>query len=386
MERTRSNPRLPIRWARSYHWRRQGTGGAISVYVILQSVAVGAGLLLLAATALPFLPTREKWVRIWDFPRTQIAGLLAAALALALLTLPGHPLALVFILALLAALAWQFLQIWPFTPLHSVQAQAVPRCREDDEIKLLVANVKRDNPKKDAVLALVERMRPDVVLLLETDSAWDQALAPMARAYRNALRRPKENTYGLHLFSNLELIDPQVRHLIDPEIPSIKTAMKLRSGESVFLYGLHPRPPPRADTAERDAELVRVGLEVRRHDEPAIVLGDMNDVAWSRTTRLFQEVSGLLDPRIGRGLYATFHAKWRLLRWPLDHVFFSNVFALRTLAVLPSIGSDHFPLFVSLCFRPAVSVRQSEPKPEASDLARAQRTLRDGRNAQREEA
>ncbi len=356
------------------------------MYVILQSVAVGAGLLLLAATALPFLPTREKWVRIWDFPRTQIAGLLAATLAFALMVLPlHHPLALPFSLALLTALSWQFLQIWPFTPLHSVQAQAVPRCRGDNEVKLLVANVKRDNPKKDAVLALVERMRPDVVLLLETDAAWDQALAPLMREYKHFLRRPKPNTYGMHLFSALELIDPQIRHLLDPEIPSIKTGVKLRGGAAVVLYGLHPRPPPRADTAERDAELVRVGLEVRRHDEPAIVLGDMNDVAWSRTTKLFQEISGLLDPRIGRGLYATFHANWRLLRWPLDHVFFSNVFALRTLAVMPSVGSDHFPLFVSLCFRPDMRPSQPKPEPEPSDRARARRTLEDGRDAQREE-
>lgn len=355
------------------------------LFVIAQYVVVGAGLVLLFVTTLPFLPTREKWVRIWDFPRTQIAALLAAALAVALVVLPlRDPLAFLFILALVAALAWQFRQIWPFTPLHPVQAQAVSHCTDGDEINLLVANVKRDNPKKGAVLDLVGRMRPDVVLLLETDAAWDQALAPLKSEYQRSVPRPKQNTYGMHLFSKLELIDPQIQHLLDPEIPSIKTGIKLRSGAAVVLYCLHPRPPPRADTAERDAELVRVGLEVRRNDEPAIVLGDMNDVAWSRTTKLFQEVSGLLDPRIGRGLYATFHANWRLLRWPLDHVFFSNMFALRKLAVMPSVGSDHFPLFVSLCFRPDMKPSQSKPEPESSDFADARRTLEDGRDAQRE--
>ena len=35
-----------------------------------------AGGLLLLATALPFLPMDERFIRVWDFPRTQIACLL----------------------------------------------------------------------------------------------------------------------------------------------------------------------------------------------------------------------------------------------------------------------------------------------------------------------
>ncbi len=62
-------------------------------------------------------------------------------------------------------------------------------------------------------------------------------------------------------------------------------------------------------------------------------------------TKYFREISGMLDPRVGRGLFNTFHAGIPLLRWPLDHIFHSADFRLVRLERLPAIKSDHFPVF-----------------------------------------
>jgi endonuclease/exonuclease/phosphatase (EEP) superfamily protein YafD len=75
--------------------------------------------------------------------------------------------------------------------------------------------------------------------------------------------------------------------------------------------------------------------------------GDLNDVAWSRTSRRLQQTAALRDPRVGRGLFATFNANLPAgLGWPLDHVFVSTDFALCALERPGDIGSDHFPLLV----------------------------------------
>jgi len=131
--------------------------------------------------------------------------------------------------------------------------------------------------------------------------------------------------------------------------------VQLPSGEHVRIVGVHPRPPePIRDTysTARDGELALWGKELASETRPVVIGGDLNDVAWSRSTRLFLRVSQLLDPRRGRGFYNSFHARHWWMRFPLDHVFHSDHFSLRRLARLGPVGSDHFPILVDLQFEP----------------------------------
>jgi endonuclease/exonuclease/phosphatase (EEP) superfamily protein YafD len=154
----------------------------------------------------------------------------------------------------------------------------------------------------------------------------------------------------------------------------------------VTLYGVHPRPPglkrrdgeesEREDSDMRDAELLLVAKEVKKlGDVPVIVAGDFNDVAWSHTTRLFQRIGGLLDPRVGRGLFNTFSTESFLMRYPLDHVFASEHFHLVELRRLPDIGSDHFPMLVVLDYDPGASLVNEEPQPKTGDEQEAEEAI-----------
>jgi endonuclease/exonuclease/phosphatase (EEP) superfamily protein YafD len=240
-----------------------------------------------------------------------------------------------------------------------VQRSRVPLPKK--VIRLLICNVYIENRKVEKLLKLIDKMNPDIVVLAEPDDWWAKEVADLEKKYPHTVLCPLDNAYGMLLYSRLKLIEPELKFLIEDDIPSIHTGVELPSGDIVRLYCLHPRPPAPQESlrsTERDAELLMVGRMTNEHDLPTIICGDLNDVAWSRTTKLFQKISGLLDPRRGRGLYNSFHAHHLIIRFPLDHVFHSNHFRLVELKRLPDVGSDHFPMYVSLSYETTAEMVQ----------------------------
>ena len=94
-----------------------------------------------------------------------------------------------------------------------------------------------------------------------------------------------------------------------------------------------------------------------------------------RCTELFSKISGLLDPRKGRGFFNTFHAKYLFLRFPLDHVFCSNDFTLVDIKRMPNCGSDHFPMYIKLQYSPEEAVSQEEPEADQEDQKTASKKI-----------
>jgi endonuclease/exonuclease/phosphatase (EEP) superfamily protein YafD len=324
------------------------------------------GWLMVAATVLPLFRSDYWVVRIFDFPRLQITVAFAAILAAHLWVREDPGVADNGFLALLiACLAYQVVRMWPYTPLHRKQVQRIQVPDRRHSLSVLISNVLMTNRESGKLLALIREYDPDVILTVETNSWWEQQLRELETSHPHTLKQAQDNTYGMLLYSRLELMDPQIRFLIEHDVPSFHTGVKLESGDEVRLRCLHPRPPAPGESTrstERDAELLLVAKQLKLEDLPTVVVGDLNDVAWSRTNDLFQKVSRLLDPRIGRGFFSTFNANWPFIRFPVDHAFVSRHFGVEDFAVLRHVGSDHFPVYARLSLTPAAIAANESPQ------------------------
>ncbi len=348
----------------------------------VKAVLICTGLAMVIATALPLLRKNAWWIRWLDFPRMQILALLAGVLAAYLPFAGGSALSVVFLGLLAAALAYQCYMMFPYTVLARPQVEQSRAPRPEASVRALFANVLMENRDAARLKAMIAEAAPDLVLAVEADPWWHAQLGYLRESHPHAVEHPRDNTYGMLLYSRLPLVDPQVKFLVQDDVPSIHARLRLARGDEVELRCLHPRPPApqeAAESTERDAELLIVGKDLKRREAPAIVLGDLNDVAWSRTNYDFQDISGLLDPRIGRGFYSTFHARYPFMRYPLDHCFHSRHFRLVSFQRLGYFGSDHFPVLIELSYEPDAARSQPEPQADAEQQRAAERKIAEAR-------
>jgi endonuclease/exonuclease/phosphatase (EEP) superfamily protein YafD len=324
--------------------------------------------LILVATLLPLSKHTEWWIRDLDFPRLQIA-------IVALCVLVAEPFLLdlsdrasdLLVLVTAACLAYQVWWIFPYLRIAPNEVKSAVISDATERIRIMTANVLTPNRNTEGLIDLIREYRPDVFVTLETDMWWQERLDVLEDDYPYSMKCPLDNLYGMHVYSRLPLEDSAIQFLVEDDIPSMHALVVLPSGRKVRMHFLHPAPPSPTEhdeSTERDAELLVVAKSVVGLDTPVIVAGDLNDVAWSTTTRLFRKISGLLDPRVGRGMFNTFHADYWFLRWPLDHLFHSRHFTLSFIRRLPSFGSDHFPVLVELVYD---RVRGAEQEGLAAD-------------------
>lgn len=360
---------------------------------------VGVGLLrvwagfVLLISVLPAVPLGFWAVRLWDFPRLQIAsgailsvGIVFAVSRYSWYQEHSRPAEAWVLLALFGGVAvWQLSHVVQYLPGFPMEVSDADS--ESQHCRVAVVNLQYENQRKDEVIHQLAALDVDLLLLIELDAAWDAALAEVRGQFAYHIGEVREEGLGLMLWSHLPLEEATVQHLVSEDRASIHCNVLLADDQKVKFVGVHPTPPglynqdaqERFDSRIRDAELMLIAKDVAQApDNLWVVTGDFNDVAWSHTTRLFKRISGLKDPRVGRGLYNSYHADYPLMRFPIDQVFVSASAKIHSLGRFHPPGSDHFGIITDLSFGNADRVDASQPRPAGDDIEDAHELIREG--------
>ncbi|MBC8011908.1 MAG: endonuclease/exonuclease/phosphatase family protein [Burkholderiales bacterium] len=242
-------------------------------------------------------------------------------------------------------------------PAITSQSVALQETTADPPLKIILANVLTSNPDPAPLLALISAENPDLVALLEVNGRWaNQLSAALLAEYPHTLLHPREDNFGLAVFSRRPLADTGAPRFADPELPSLEF-----TADGIRILVTHPVPPGSASTtALRNDHLDRLAAWPPSASTPALILGDLNATPWCPPLRRLLATARLRPTTGNPGFVAsTWPAAVPFLRIPLDHALLNPAVACTALRVGPDIGSDHFPLVFEV--RPASPPTSAHP-------------------------
>jgi endonuclease/exonuclease/phosphatase (EEP) superfamily protein YafD len=256
---------------------------------------------------------------------------------------------------LAAALLWRRRRVRAFALAATAVANAVPLAAYlgsgvpsavaagASNFDVLSANVLWRNRDYAGLIDIIDARKPDAVVTLEFTPAWRKGLAALDERYPYRLLAPRENPYGIGLWSrypiDAKLVPLQAAEGIDARVQAPEGELR--------LIGVHLRSPTTpSKAAERDRQFGDLAALVRGSDAPLVVVGDFNTTPYSAYFSDWLRATGLHN--VHRGLDDTWPTWLPILRIPIDHCVVSSEIGGAEFRRLSAFGSDHFPILCRL--------------------------------------
>lgn len=332
---------------------------------------------LIVATFLPFAKSKHWFFRNFDYIRLQVLFLLGFSFILSLFFIETNNYKIVTLIAAALSILVQFKIISPYINLNWKEK------KEDNNnqvIKLLSCNIYQENRNYKAFIELVNKLNPDLILVMETDQEWVNNISILEKDYPYFEKAPFNNTYGMCFYSKLKINKVNTHFYLQEDRPSIEAHIQTENNQEFVFYGIHPPPPSPTEeetSKEKDGELMLIAKHIRTLKKPVIAAGDFNNVCWSNITTLFSTVSNLKDCRINNGFFSTFPVKPFFLRFPLDLLYCSNEIQIDKMLVKENIDSDHLPFYVEFWI---VNKNQQEKETlESETIEKTKEIIKEGK-------
>jgi endonuclease/exonuclease/phosphatase family metal-dependent hydrolase len=215
--------------------------------------------------------------------------------------------------------------LWTTIPAIGLPDRAPPPAGTSPALRLFTANLHAANSDVGPIAEEIRAAAPDLVALQEVDH---DAVTGLLRSgvlarFPYRVTEIRNGPPGIALWSRFPLADPEV--LDTGGMPRIRATVLLGARRLRF-YNVHVVAPVGEDRARWQAELRRVGEELRRERGPLVVAGDFNATRHHPSfRRLLRHRLADVHERRGRGWATT----WPRDRWPLpplmrlDHVLVS---------------------------------------------------------------
>lgn len=218
-------------------------------------------------------------------------------------------------------------------------------------LRAMLINVNTESGDPILVAKTLSDTDPQIVILEEINSRWLIDLEEALRAYPNSCVRPREDNFGIGLFSKFSLTNATVVDIGEAKVPSILADIRIGT-TTLRVIATHAAPPAGARYSRwRNSQLDRIPDYIPNDGSSILLLGDLNVSPWSHHFKQLLTRTGLRDSSKGRGVQPTWPAGNPLLSIPIDHCLHSRDMMILRKKIGPNVGSDHYPVIVDIAIR-----------------------------------
>ena len=298
------------------------------------------GILACSATVFGFLGRFSWFLDLFSHFRVQyLLGLIV--LALVFLAAHRRRTATVFI-------AFATINLGTILPLYFGRQAALPEATHTFRAMLLNVNTHLGDVER--IKQVIQGLDPDILVLEEISSQWVLDLQWLANSHPHSRVQPRDDNFGIGLFSRLPLEECEIVYIGDANVPSIVATVDTGL-RKLGVIATHPLPPIGAEYSHwRNDHLERLPHYVPS-SLPFILLGDLNVTPWNYHFRRLLQRTRLIDSSKGRGIQPTWPNFNPLLLIPIDHCLHSSDVSVVNKRIGRDVGSDHFPVIVDFVIR-----------------------------------
>jgi len=212
-------------------------------------------------------------------------------------------------------------------------------------VRVMLLNVNNRGGDPERVGDMVVAVDPDILVLQEISARWLSALEGLKHTYPYTLTRPREDNFGIGLFSKLPIAEGEIVYIGSIEVPSILATLRAEDTD-LRIIATHPMPPIGGKLSRSRNEQLDLLPAYTQSNLPILLLGDLNVTPWNYHFRRLLARSGLRDSVQGYGVQPTWPNFSSFLRIPLDHCLHSEDIVIVDRKIGEDVASDHFPLIV----------------------------------------
>ncbi len=228
-----------------------------------------------------------------------------------------------------------------------------PKFESKNTIKIALYNVLTQNKEYNKLTSQISSEMPDIIITQEVDYNWLKSINKLKKDYPYYIEHPRDDNFGIALYSKFPLHNASVENWTDYEVPVINTEIKI-SDKNIKLYCIHTLPPTSKEYLRIRNEMLKKIHDLKKENQntPLIIAGDLNTTIYSFSYKKHIQSANFKEAQsIRKNIAGTWNSKFLpIFRISLEHILVNSKLNVIEFKIGKYFGSDHLPIFVNIGF------------------------------------